>query len=336
MALVDKDDWSNRYELTFSLWLEHAECLFLTGDFETSEQYIEELFRRGMSKVDRAAAYHLKVQLHEVKGEYPQAADSALACLRLFGIELPAHPTWEQVQAEYEAVGQSLKGRPIESLIDLPLMTDPDLQAAMRLLSVLDAPACFTSLHFYCLLACRMVNISIQHGNSGNSAHGYSLLGQTVGPAFQRYREGYRFGKLACDLVDKHGFVAYQARVYHAMGITAFWTQPIATAIDFNKTSLRAAIETGDITFTCYSLQQAVKNLLLRNDPLDVAWRESEVGLDFALKAGYQAVADMIVSQQRFIAALQGRTVALSTFNDTRFDEAAFETHLTSRPLQLI
>ena len=333
MALVDKDDWSNRYELTFSLWLEHAECLFLTGDFETSEQYIEELFRRGMSKVDRAAAYHLKVQLHEVKGEYPQAVDSALACLRLFGIELPAHPTWEQVQAEYEAVGQSLKGRPIESLIDLPLMTDPDLHAAMRLLSVLDAPACFTSLHFYCLLACRMVNISIQHGNSGNSAHGYSLLGQTVGPAFQRYREGYRFGKLACDLVDKHGFVAYQARVYHAMGITAFWTQPIATAIDFNKTSLRAAIETGDITFVCYSLQQAVKNLLLRNDPLDVAWRESEVGLDFALKAGYQAVADMIVSQQRFIAALQGRTVALSTFNDTRFDEAAFETHLTSYPI---
>jgi predicted ATPase/signal transduction histidine kinase/GAF domain-containing protein len=336
MALLDESNWSNRYELTFSLWLEHAECVFLTGDFETSEQHIEELLRRGASKVDQAATYHLKVQLHEVKGEYPQAVDSALACLRLFGIDLPAHPTWGQVEAEYETVGQSLNGRPIESLIDLPLMTDPDLQAAMRLLSVLDAPACFTSLHFYCLLSCRMANISIQHGNSGTSAHGYSLLGQTIGPAFHHYREGYRFGKLACDLVDKHGFVAYQARVHHAMGIIAFWTRPIATAIDFNRRGLRAAIETGDMTFACYSLHQAVTNLLLRNDPLDAVWRESELGLNFALKTGYRAVADIIVSQQRFIAALQGRTVALSTFNDARFDEAAFEAQLTSYPIPTI
>jgi PAS domain S-box-containing protein len=336
MALLDESDWNSRYELTFGLWLERAESVFLTGDFDTSEQHIEELLRRGRSKVDRAAAYHLKVQLHEVKGEYPQAVDSALACLRLFGIDLPTHPTWEQVEAEYEAVGQSLNGRPIESLIDLPLMTDPDLQAAMRLLSVLDAPACFTSLQFYCLLSCRMANISIQHGNSGTSAHGYSLLGQTIGPAFQRYREGYRFGKLACDLVDKHDFVAYQARVHHAMGIIAFWTQPIATAIDFNRTGLHAAIETGDMTFACYSLHQAVTNLLLRNDPLDAVWRESELGLDFALNAGYRAVADIIVSQQRFIAALQGRTVALSSFNDARFDEAAFEAQLTSYPIPTI
>ena len=57
---------------------------------------------------------------------------SALTCLRLFGIDLPAHPTWEQVQIEYETIWQNLDGRPIESLIDLPLMTDPELQAAIE------------------------------------------------------------------------------------------------------------------------------------------------------------------------------------------------------------
>ena len=96
---------------------------------------------------------------------------SALACLRLFGIDIPAHPTWEQVQAEYETVWRNLEGRPIEGLIDLPLMTDPELQAAMRLLSVLFSAAYFTDFHLYCLLVCRMVNISLQHGTSGASAH---------------------------------------------------------------------------------------------------------------------------------------------------------------------
>ena len=148
-----------------------------------------------------------------MKSENPQAVDSALTCLRLFGIDIPAHPTWEQVQAEYETVWQTLDGRPIESLIDLPLMTDPELQAAMQVLSVLTPPAYLTDLHLFCLLLCRMVNISVQHGMSGASAHGCGWLGTILGPVFHRYSESYRFAKLACDLVDKHGFIASQTKV---------------------------------------------------------------------------------------------------------------------------
>ena len=44
------------------------------------------------SKVDQAAAYHLKVQFHTVKSEHPQAVDTALTCLRLFGIDMPGTP----------------------------------------------------------------------------------------------------------------------------------------------------------------------------------------------------------------------------------------------------
>src|ERR1700688_1850198 len=158
MALLDKRDWGSQYHLMFSLRLERAECEFLSGNFDTAEQLIGELLQRGVSKVNQAAAYHLKVLLHTVKSENAQAVDSALTCLRLFSIDIPTHPTWEQVQAEYETVWQTLDGRPIESLIDLPIMTDPELQAAMGLLSVLTPPAYFTDLHLFSLLVCRMVN----------------------------------------------------------------------------------------------------------------------------------------------------------------------------------
>src|ERR1700693_2935842 len=120
----------------FSLRLERAECEFLTGDFDTAEQLIGELLQRGASIVDKAAVYDLKVLLHVVKGVYPQAVDSTLTCLSLFGVDFPAHPSWEQVQAEYETVWRNLDGRPIEALIDLPLMTDPELRTAMQVLSI--------------------------------------------------------------------------------------------------------------------------------------------------------------------------------------------------------
>jgi PAS domain S-box-containing protein len=329
MALLDKRDWDSQYALMFSLWLERAECEFLIGNFDLAEQLIVELLRQGTSKVDQAAAYHLKVRLDIMQGEYPQAVASALTCLRLFGIDIPAHPTWEQVQAEYEMIWQTLNGRPIESLIDLPLMTDPELQAAMRVLSATNPPAYFTDFHLCCLLRCRMVNVILQHGTSGASAYGYVSFGFILGPVFHRYSEGYRFGRLARDLVEKHGFIADQARIDVLVGAVALWTQPITTAIDFMRAAFRVATETGDLTHACYSLWQAIAYLLQRNDALDAVWSESERSLDFVRRARFRDVADIIVSQQRFIATMQSRTMSFSTFNDEQFNEAAFEAQLT-------
>jgi predicted ATPase/signal transduction histidine kinase len=328
-ALMDERDWSRHYELTFNLWLERAQCELLYGSFEKSKQLIAELLERAASKIDQAAVYDLKVRLHTVHGEYPLAVDNALTCLRLFGIDLPAHPSWEEVEVEYEAISRNLKTRSIESLIDLPLMTDPELQAAMQVLSILAEVSWFTDFHFYCMLVCRMVNVSIEHGMSGPSAHGYACLGSMLGPAFHRYLEGYRLARLACDLVEKHGFTAYQTKAYHDLAAVSLWTQPITSAIELRRAVTRDATETGNLTYACYSMHQSITGLLLRNDPLDAVWRESEMALDFARRAKFRDVADLIVSQQRFIAALQGRTATVSTLSDSQFDEASFEAQLT-------
>src|SRR5246500_888349 len=302
MALLDERDWNTQYELTFSLWLERAECEFLSGNVNTAEQLIGELLQRGASNIDQAAAYRLKVQLHMVKGEHPQAVEAALTCLRLFGIDLPAHPTREQVQAEYDSVWQNLNGRPIESLIDLPLLADPEVQAAMQVLATLSSPAFFIDFQLFCLHLCRMVNVTLRHGICGASAPGCGFFGFILGSVFHRHSEGYRFAKLSCDLVEKLGSIAYQARVHLTMATIAFWTQPIATTIDFSWVGFRTATETGDLTFACYGIAQSVAGLLLRNDPLDAVWRETEKGLDFAQKARFRDAADVILSQQRFIA----------------------------------
>jgi PAS domain S-box-containing protein len=336
MALLNEKDWGSHYELAFSLWLERAECEFLTGNFDTAEQLLGELLQRGTSKVDQAAVYHLRVQLHEVKGEYPQAVASGLACLNLFGIDLPAHPTEEQVQAEYETVWQTLNGSSIESLIDLPLVTDPEVRAAMQALSFLSPPAYLTDLRLSCLQLCRMVKIGMQHGTSVPSALAYSYFGIILGPVFHRYTDGHRFAKLACDLIEKHGFIACQAKIYYGMGYAAFWTQPIASAIDLMRATFRAAIEAGDLTFACYGMAQSITVLLLRNDPLDDVWQASEMALDFARKAKYGDIVDAIGSQQRFIATMQGRTATFSTFSDAQFDEVEFEAQLTGDRMPLM
>jgi predicted ATPase len=63
-------------------------------------------------------------------------------------------------------------------------MTDPEQQAAMQVLSTLLGPAYFTDLHLFCLLVCRMVNVSTQHGMCGASAQAYGYWGMCSARCF--------------------------------------------------------------------------------------------------------------------------------------------------------
>jgi predicted ATPase/signal transduction histidine kinase/GAF domain-containing protein len=330
-TLLGEAGWDGQYDLLLQLQLARAECEFLRSNFDEAEQLIGELIDHAASRRDQATVYFLKVQLQVVKSEYSQAIASALICLNSFDIVIPPHPSWDQVQAEYDEMWRNLQGRPIENLLDLPLMTDPDLLAAMHLLSNLFDAAGFSDFNLSCLQRCRMVNLTLQHGVSGASAAAFGFLATTLGPVFGRYGDAYKFARVGCDLVEKHGFAADEARVHQAMGMVAMWTQPIGTALDFVRSACRTTTEAGDFTPACYSYPQIVATRLLRNDPLEAVWRESETGLDFVRSAGFHEIADMIVSYQRFIANMQGRTATFSTFNDAQFDEASFEARLPGR-----
>jgi PAS domain S-box-containing protein len=331
IALIGSDGLDNpsQYELAFAVCLERAECELLSGNFDEAERLIHQLVRRGASRVDRAAAYSLKIHLHIIKSEKPQGVDAALECLRLFGIEMPTHPTPEEVQAEYEIVWRNLKEQSIESLIDLPLMTDLEMHAAMRVLAFLTGPALYTDINLYHLHFCKMVNLSLRYGISDAATFGYAGFGVILCVPFRRYTEGYRFGKLACDLVEKHGFAAYKARGYLSMEMVALWTQPIEFGVELTRAALRAGAESGDLAFACYSCMHLVTNLLIQGAHLDDVWRESETCLDFVRRGKYLDAADVIISQQQLIRNLRGQTATFSTFSDDKFDERSFEARLT-------
>ena len=153
---------------------------------------------------------------------------------------------------------------PIESLIDLPLMTDLEMRAAMRVLGFLTGPALYTDINLYHLHFCKMVNLSLKYGISDAAAFGYAGFGVILCLPFQRYIEGYSFGKLACDLVEKHGFSAYKARVYLSMEMVALWTHPIEVGIELTRAAFRAGAESGDLAFACYSCMHLITNLVSR------------------------------------------------------------------------
>jgi predicted ATPase/signal transduction histidine kinase len=328
MRLVGRDVWDRNPELAFGLWLERAESEFLNGNFDEAECLIGDLFSRANFKVDRVAVYRLRILLHLIQGEYRQAVERGLECLRLFGIDVPTAPSREQVRLECDKIYQQLGSRSIESLIDLPLMTDPDMQAAMGVLSVVAAPAFNTDINLMYFFFCQMVNATLQYGTTGASAHGYAELATILGPVFHRYLDGYRFGRLACSLIEKHGFNAYKTKVYFCMQRAMLWTQPITLALDFIRLAIEASAETHDMVFASFCWHHLVTGLLLRGVRLDEVWRESRNEIDFVREVKFRDEDVIPWSQQRFILTVRGETAV----SDSLLSEQSLASRFARKP----
>ena len=67
------------------------------------------------------------------------------------------------------------------------------------------SPALFTDRNLLSLVICRMVNLSLEHGNSDGSCFAYVWLGMIAGPHFDNYEAGFQFGRLGYELVEKRG-----------------------------------------------------------------------------------------------------------------------------------
>lgn len=332
---LGKDAWREEPETAFALHLERAECVFLGGDFAEAEQEIVQLLMNSRERDQLAMAHRLKVELHVVRSEYDLAVRSALDALRVLGIEMTAHPTWDDVLREYEMVRSVIGDQPVEFILDLPEMQEPSMIAASRLLTELEPPAFFTDYNLTVLTILKMVRLSLSHGNP-DSAQGYALFGWILGPAFGQYEEGWRMAQLALRLSERGGTPLDSSRVRQILGWTSGFTQPLSTSTDWLRRAYQTGTSLGDLYFSTYAAVLAAQQLLMSGKDLEEVTAECEAYLAAASRIGFQDATDLILSVQRAVASLRGRTRALTDFSGVDFDEAEFERRLTASRMHIL
>jgi PAS domain S-box-containing protein len=332
-ALLAEDAWEHQYELTFSIEYHRAECELLTADLAAAEERLIMLSRRAGNLVDIAAVACLRLTLYTTLDRSDRGVEVCLQFLQRGGVHWSPHPITDEVRSEYDRIWHLVGNRSIEELVDLPLMRNPEVRATLDVLTEVVTPALFTDENLLSLVICRMVNLSLEHGNSDGSCFAYVWLGMILGPHFGDYRAGFRFGRLGYDLVEKRGLHRYQARAYMSFGnLVMPWTRHIRAGRDLVRRAFDTANKIGDLTFAAYSCNNLNTNLLATGDPLGDAQREAENGLDFARKARFGLVIDIITAQLGLIRTLRGLTPEFGSFNDERFNESQFEDHLQSDP----
>jgi PAS domain S-box-containing protein len=332
-ALLAEDSWERRHELTFALELNRAECELLTGALAEAEQRLTALSARSATTVERASATCLRADLYTTLDQGSRAIAVGLDYLRHLGIDWSPHPTDDEVRREYERIWSHLGSRPIERLIDLPLMSNAASLATLDVLTKLGPPAWHTNTNLLSLVICRAVNLSLEGGNCDGSCFAYVVLGLLAGPRFGDYQAGFRFGRLGYDLVEQRGLKRFQARTYLNFGsIVTPWTRHVRAGRDLLRRGFDAANRVGDLTFAAYCCSHLNTNLLAAGDPLGEVQDEAERGLAFAQKMRFGLAIDSIAAQLGLIRTLRGSTPKFGSFDDAQFDELRTERRFSSNP----
>ncbi|MEO5970867.1 MAG: serine/threonine-protein kinase PknK, partial [Bdellovibrionia bacterium] len=329
---LPKESWETHYQLTLELSLACAECYSLLGRMDDAEKLFQLLLQFAQNKIDAAAIYNLQIELYITQSRLDKVAQSAFEGLSLFGIHLTSSPPQESVIQAYQQIYKNLGLRSIESLLDLPLMENAEIKAVMSILSTFLAPALFIGPSLYCLIVCTLVNFSLEFGNTDGSSLGFVFLGMMMGPVFNDPVNGFRFGKLAYDLVEKCNFPRDRAKVIHCYSVFVnHWKNPLETNRPLLERAFQAAIDSGDLTYACYCRIHLGSLLFALGQSLEDVSTSIEQNGAFMAKTGFVESAEAILPLKFLVNQLRGLTHSLSSCSDSSVSQEDYEFRLKER-----
>jgi PAS domain S-box-containing protein len=332
--LLTEETWEHNYDLIFSIERLVTECELLTGNLSAAADRLSGLAQRANNSHDVAVVTRLLLTAHTALDRSDRGVEVCLGFLRRDGRDWPLHPTEAEVRSEYDRVWAVVGSRPIEAFLDLPLLTDPVVLDALDVLSEVVTPAVFFDERLSSFLLCRMVTLSLEHGNTDASCFAYVWFAVVARSQFGNYEDAFRFGRLGYELIEKRSLTAYQARTYMSFGNLVIPSMRHALeGRDLVRQAFDAAYRNGDLTFAAYSWNQLITNFLAVGDPLDRTLQEAEKGLAFAAQARFGLVVDLLTAQVGLVRTLRGLTPQFGSFSDACLDEEEFERHLASNPV---
>ncbi|WNG27395.1 AAA family ATPase [Cystobacter fuscus] len=327
-TLIPGDPWETNPALAFQLQLEQARCEFMHGNLAEARRLVEELRPRARTPPDTVAVYILKQNIHFAAGEDQEGLTCMLECLSLLGMPLSREPTQEEAVAAYEEVWALLGERPIESFIELPPMTDPDMRLVVSALFKLFFSAASANQNLVTISLSRMVSLTLRHGFVDAVVSGYSWFGLIAGAFFKQYREGIAFGMLALGLVERYNLSTSRGDVLFCMQYSSPWTQPLPEVQEITLRALHHSIQVGDTMPAAYCSLYSVTNRFAMGHDLEEVHQESLVRGEFLRKTAFLEPQDQFLLVQRYVQQLRGLSLSFGTLNGDGFDEQSFEARI--------
>jgi predicted ATPase len=309
-----------------ALFLELAECEYLVGNFQRSDELLTVVLEKARSTLDRARVYRLRQRFYQLSGRYREAMAVALVALRLFGVTLPESDEDIRVatEAEIRQVPSNLRERRIADLADAPMAADADVRATIGLLAEA-MPLVYTARPaLWPLITVKGVNLCLGHGHAEESPFVYSCYTMVLVSICGDIPSALQFSDMTLRLNERfQGAAALRGKLlFHHAAVVNIWCRHFATNLPLLEQAFLACLDAGDLVCAGFLTYNAVWLRLENGDPLDCIIQVARRYAAFARQSHNDIVYNVVRVEEQFAASLKGATRASTDFSDGAFDEA--------------
>ena len=322
--LLPAGHWQERHAASVELFLGAAEAAFLVGHFSEMERFCQAVTAASSAVLDRIKVCEILVSGKLAQTRLQEAMDIGIEALRLLGVDFPAQIEETHWQTWRDRVSASLADRPVSALIDAPEMTDQNALMKLRILSrLLPAVYKFSPDHLP-LITAEMAMASIEHGNTGLSAFGYSCHGMILVGFFADYETAWEDAHLSRAIIDRYGARNVIPRAYQIIEATIrHWKEHAAATIAPLEMAYHSGLETGDLEYASYCAEFEAIHRYLLGEPL-LSLRPTMDAYALAIdKTGQTVALNHHRPVQQAVHNLLGEAADSATLRGSAFDESS-------------
>ncbi|MBC6365674.1 adenylate/guanylate cyclase domain-containing protein [Algoriphagus sp. AK58] len=308
------------------LHLQRAESEHLSGFNQDAEFYFGEALRFATDEIDKAKVTIRIIQFYNNLRRFQDAFRSCWEMTQALGVKIPAKFTPPVLIKEFLTF-QILKGkRKLEELIDLPEMQDEKLKIAVKLMAAAGQSAFQIQPELCVALCAKMVNVSLQHGNSEGAIIGY--LG--FGPVFhsgilKQWNKGFKFGELTLALVEKYKSHSSRAEANFVTGYFAVpWQKPALEMEKFWQIAYESGLESGDQFHSSCAASATIQSYFMRGVRFDQILETAKSYNDFLSRISNEEGLLTLSAVTQTIKNLRSQTVSPESYSDSEFDETIY------------
>ncbi|NJM69193.1 MAG: AAA family ATPase [Scytonema sp. RU_4_4] len=257
LGLLAANSWQNQYELTLGLYDSAIETAYLNGDFEQMERWATVVLQQAKTPIDKMKVYEVKIQACMAQVKQLEAIKIGLQALELLGVKLPESPTPLDIQQTLTQTATNLTGKNIENLINLPLMTEVDKLATIRMLTSMGSATYQAAPALFPLVFCEQVDLSLKYGNAPFSAYGFVGYGVILNSIVQDIESAYKFGQLALSLIERFNALELKTSVFFgAAACTMHGKVHVKETLPLFQDAYSNGLENGHFEYGGYAAMQ--------------------------------------------------------------------------------
>ncbi|MCG8685624.1 MAG: AAA family ATPase, partial [Desulfobacterales bacterium] len=246
--------WQDQPDLCFSLYKGAAQAAFLMSEYDKMDDLISQVDQNVQDLVKKKRFYEIKISSLYARNRMDEAIDIALEFSKRLGVRFPRKPNKAHIIMGLMKTRVRLLGRDTRDLALLPEMKNPISLAVLRVLSCVTLAAFYSCPNLLPLIVFKSIDLSLKHGNTDASIFGYSGYGFILCGVLNKMDAGYRYGRLAMDLVKELAAKSIETRTTSTFcGLISHWTDHLKDTMPIQRVSFRTGLDTGDHQFAAIS-----------------------------------------------------------------------------------